>query len=748
MEGKVLNRKTMQPQSSNLRPRVSTARPMIKSKTTLEILRPNSGRPKEFYTLTRLMPNIIKEDKEHLFEDNMRLKALSNEILEENLHLKTRVKQLEMSKRKIEHKDPTMSLISSLKEKIKDLNEKVNEKDEEIQSLRRNLKTCKLEESEIEIQALEEECKRLKNHLSEFMKQKEIPNTHLEYESRLYNKGKLISKLKKDLLSAQDELYRSKEEIGNMKERLQNMDKKNRKSSPKYQETNYLKEEIEHLKEQNAQLYADFFKKEEDFRSEIKNLKEVVEKDNQRYKILEKDYEEKQMKITILEKQMNYLKSQNYKSHETLIPKALIPNEEKSKHPPRLFVKIWQVARKKNMLISVFLSLLDKNNNGTIEADELCKGVNFRGKFIKKKHVTEIMKLMNNEGSNIPIRTLEQLIEKYEYEEGYVSSSEEEIVEPVKPRTERLKFKTVNPDPKMSDVLIPQNYPAPPKYKEPEIQLVKPEELSVVFERIRLQMIEKMVNKNRCVNLLFGNYLDPEAIINVSDVIEYLHSGGIFIGNEEETLKFGKFLIEPADLTTLKESDYKLIKNKLNEFSKKLNRSLADWSIIDRYKQHLIVFPILQKNKHHITSQLQKLSTDSDLVPLESFKQTLPQYGISESSSLIHLYLLSFTACKEVFKVSVQGLFNELEKMQGTIFGLKNKHERILKNVKNQLEKNKLTFEAVFSYEREVLVNVENFTSALKSIEVISEDELVNDIKFGKYNCHLGLMKALLVDQE
>lgn len=745
MEGKLLSRKTNQVHSPNMKPRVSTARPMIKSKTTAEIIRPVSGRPKEFYTLSRLMPNIIKEDKELLYEENMRLKAQSNEILEENLQLKTRIKKLENRKKKIEKKDPTMSLISSLKEKIKEQSEKISEKDEEIQSLRRNVKTCKVEESEIEIQALEEECKRLSNLLSEFMKQKDIPNSHLDYENRLYNKGKVINKLKKELLSAQDDLYHAKEEITNMKEKLHTLDKKHRKSSPKNQEVNYLKEEIEQLKDQNAQIFADFIKKEEDFRAEIRNLKETVEKDNQRYKSLEKDYEERQIKITILEKQMNYLKSQNYKSHEALIPKALIPNEEKSKHPPRLFVKIWQLAKEKNMLISVYLSLLDKNNNGAVEADELCK-INLHGKFIKKKHVDEILKLMNNPSNTIPIRTLEQLIEKYEFESSYASSSEEEKVAPVKPKTEKLKFRAVNPDPKMNEFVIPQNYPAPQKFKEPEIPLIKAEELQTVFERIRLQMIEKMINKNRCVNLLFGNYLDPELMVNIPEVIDYLHSGGIYIGNDEETLKFGKFLIEPANVETLKESEYKVIKNKMNEFSKKLSKALPDWVIIDRYKHHSQVFPILSANKQKITLELQKNSHEpNDLIALDDFNHTLSQFGLIDASSLTHLYLLSFAHCKEVFKISIQGLFQELENLQRKILELKQKHERILRVITNQLDKNRTTFEIVFSYDKEILVNVENFAIALKSIEVASEDELVSDIKFGKYNCHLGLMKALLL---
>ena len=199
-------KKLKDPQSPILRHRINTARPMLKSKTTVEILRPVSGKPKEFYTLSRLLPNIVKEDKELLFEENLRLKAKSHEILEENMLLKTRVKQLESKKKRKEKKEPNLTLISALKDKIKELNDRIIEKDDEISGLRRNIKTCKIEESEVQIKEMEEECKRLSNYLAEFMKQKEIPSSHLEYENRLYNKAKVVSKLKKELVAAQDDL--------------------------------------------------------------------------------------------------------------------------------------------------------------------------------------------------------------------------------------------------------------------------------------------------------------------------------------------------------------------------------------------------------------------------------------------------------------------------------------------------------------------------------------------------------------
>jgi hypothetical protein len=735
MEGKT-TRKLKDPQSPLIRPRLNTARPILKSKTTTEILRPISGKPKEFYTLSRLLPNIVKEDKELLFEENLRLKAQSHELLEENMLLKTRVKQLESKKKKTEKKEPNLTLISALKEKIRESNEKVQEKEEEIKILRRNIKTCKIEECEIQIQEMEEECKRLSNYLAEFMKQKEIPNSHLEYENRLYNKGKVINKLKKDLVAAQDDLALAKEEISALREKIQNLEKKNKKNSPATQELIILREELENFKFENSRISSEFFKREEDLRYEIKVIKESLEKETQRLKIAEKDSEEKQAKISALEKQMSYLKSESYKPQEIMIPKALIPNEEKSKHPPRLFVKIWEVSKSKNMLMSVFLSLLDKNNNGLIEAEELRKGINLHGKLIKRKHVDQVLKLMNMATNTIPLRTLEQLIEKYEYGERYSSSSEEEIVEPIRPRAEKLRFKDVRPDPKMNEFQVPQNYAPPPKFKESEVTLIKPEELSKVFERIRLQMAEKMMQKNRCINMLFGNYLDPEQQVTIQELSEHLQNGGIFLGSNDEILKLSKFLLEPDGVERLKDSDHKSLKGKMSDFSKKFNKYLPSWPILDRFKLHVLTFSIVSKNKSLLLSR--------NLIKLEEFHEMMKNLGISDVNCLLHLYICSFSLSKEVFQVSVQEMFMEIDGFQRKISDLVAKHKNFLNVLSVNLEKSGKGFEEIFSYDREILTNVESFANALKSMEVPADEEFITDIKFGKYNCHLGLLKSLL----
>lgn len=740
MEGKTHSKKVKDAQSPVLRHRLNTARPMLKSKTTVEILRPISGKPKEFYTLSRLLPNIVKEDKELLFEENLRLKAQSHEILEENMLLKTRVKQLESKKKKKEKKEPNLTLISALKDKIKELNERILEKDEEISGLRRNIKTCKIEESEVQIKEMEEECKRLSNYLAEFMKQKEIPSSHLEYENRLYNKAKVVSKLKKELIAAQDDLVSAKEEIAGLREKIQSLDRKHKKNSPATQEIVGLHEEVEYLRAENSKISLEFSKREEEYLVEIKSLRESVEKEAQKIKNIEKDCDEKQAKISALEKQMNHLKSEKYKSQEMLIPKALIPNEEKSKHPPRLFVKIWQLSRSKNMLMSVFLSLLDKNNNGIIESEELRRGINLHGKLIKRKHVDEVLKLMNNPSNTIPLRTLEQLIEKYEYDDHYVSSSEEDVAEPAKPRAERLKFKDVRPDPKMNEHIVPQSYAAPAKFKENEVKLINASELSEVFERIRLQMIEKMMQKNRSINMLFGNYLDPEQTVNVGEVVDCINNGGLFIGNEADVLKLAKFLLEPDGVDSIKESEYKALKGKMSNFTGKFLKYLPNWPGLDRFKQHVSSYEVLVRSKESL------MRGEGRLVGLEEFYRTLNELGVADPLVHLHLYLCSFCICKEVFKVSFKAMFEEVEAHQRKIRDLIAKNQNFLVSVRNGLARNKTTFEEVFSYDREILTNVEAFVSALKSIEVPQDEEFVTDIKFGRYNCHLGLMKALLVN--
>ncbi len=64
--------------------------------------------------------------------------------------------------------------MGALKKQVKEMKQENREKEEEIGSLRRNIKTTKILEMEIEIKMYADECTRLKHMLEEVMKQGEM----------------------------------------------------------------------------------------------------------------------------------------------------------------------------------------------------------------------------------------------------------------------------------------------------------------------------------------------------------------------------------------------------------------------------------------------------------------------------------------------------------------------------------------------------------------------------------------------
>ena len=244
--------------------------------------------------------------------------------------------------------------------------------------------------------------------------------------------------------------------------------------------------------------------------------------------------------------------------------------------------------------------------------------------------------------------------------------------------------------------------------------------------------------------MLFGNYLDPEQTVTVSEVVDCINNGGLFIGNDADVLKLAKFLLEPDGVDSLKESDYKALKGKMSNFTGKFLKYLPNWPTLDRFKQHVLSYEALAKNKEFLMRVEGEGS--ARLVKIEEFYRMLNELGIADPLIHLHLYLCSFCICKEVFKVSFRSMFEEVDAHQRKIRDLIVKNQNFLVSVRSGLNRNKTTFEEVFSYDREILTNVEAFVSALKSIEVPQDEEFVTDIKFGRYNCHLGLMKALLVN--
>lgn len=136
-------------------------------------------------TLTRMKPKYIALDKERLYEEALALKMEANYFREENVKLRTKMQQLE---RELEKRDETLEdlrttakekhfsttlqslhLISSLKSTVKDLRNELKTKEEESQKAKRDMRTSRISELEVELRAYVDECTRLKHHLEEAM---------------------------------------------------------------------------------------------------------------------------------------------------------------------------------------------------------------------------------------------------------------------------------------------------------------------------------------------------------------------------------------------------------------------------------------------------------------------------------------------------------------------------------------------------------------------------------------------------
>jgi len=167
----------------SIRP-ISASKQFLSSKsgTLLKLKRPPLP---DAATLARMKPKYIALDKERLYEEALALKMEANYFREENVKLRTRMQQLdkELEKRdetledlrttaKEKHFSTTLQslhLLSSLKSTVKDLRNELKAKEEESQKAKRDMRTSRISELEVELRAYVDECTRLKHHLEDVM---------------------------------------------------------------------------------------------------------------------------------------------------------------------------------------------------------------------------------------------------------------------------------------------------------------------------------------------------------------------------------------------------------------------------------------------------------------------------------------------------------------------------------------------------------------------------------------------------
>jgi hypothetical protein len=377
----------------------------------------------------------------------MALKVNNNSLRDENMKLKTRINALEkevlrfgellegQSGDKFSH--PTSHLVTSLKQSVKDMKSELKQREEEIAEFKKNIKTTRTAELEVELQAYIDECTRLRHHLEEILsRQTELMNLDTPFVQGP-PQGAAISSLQMDNQAITQQLEQTLQELDRWKERAKDLEKKANKvkKSPDRQlkaDFTKLKSELEKVEKQKAEVAASFEEEKGRYSKEFTTKDEHIRKLQGRLSeaessglALQKQHQEQQLELRSLRNQLVEMQREL-----VVISKRFGQEMKGAAKPARVFEKIHRYVGQKNILLSVFLSLLDKNNKGTLDARELLAGLKKHGIGARLEQVEEAVLVASGGRMVVTLAQLESQYERYDFGELYESSSEEEEPKP------------------------------------------------------------------------------------------------------------------------------------------------------------------------------------------------------------------------------------------------------------------------------------------------------------------------------
>ena len=242
-------------------------------------------------------------DKERLYEENMALKLENNSLKAENMRIKTKFSQVEkeLSKKdeyieeiSTNERSPAfkyMRLVSALKQTIKDMKSEAKLNQDELQKLKKNIKSTRLTELEAEIKIYYDECLRLKFSLEDAVKKKGQEISTFTHEDSKHQIS-VISGLKKEKQDLSSAITSFRDENTRLKQKIVELEKAKKKSGKK-DPAGPLKAEIQKLKVLNENNFAEYKENLEQLQREIteykKNISELKARlDNEERKNREK----------------------------------------------------------------------------------------------------------------------------------------------------------------------------------------------------------------------------------------------------------------------------------------------------------------------------------------------------------------------------------------------------------------------------------------------------------------------------
>ncbi|OMJ92287.1 hypothetical protein SteCoe_4946 [Stentor coeruleus] len=685
---------------------------------------------------SKIMPKKYSFDHEKLSDDHWASRLKVSIFEEENSKLKNRLAELTQIQEIESNKEAP-----KMKKKIRKLQNKLISFEDEYLTLKSNIKSSKITEYEKQIQDSLEEAKRLMYLLGKITS--ENPSMHFgEFEGHKSQISNELQLLRKENLHLNRLTTQALHDLDILKTKLSTLENHKQKK--------ILKAKISKLKVQKLEVQKISDKQTEDF-SIIKNdltSKIFSQKEINNNKLYELDLNERRLihqdKIINEMKQKLEMFKLASKAKRTQTFMSLKIREEvftKLMNPPRLLVKIDQVLRKKKMIIAVFLSLIDKNNSGLMHTNAFIAGMKTYGLKIKQRHIKEISKLLGSDFTYIPLRKIEEMFDKYKYDNAYKSSSSEDeepkglknrknhVVAPVVMIPSEIKKEEAKP------------LPSPIKIIEKTLTVVSAYELTEILDEIKEKMYLSKLPKNKLVTALFGYDFDPDEGINIGALMDFLAKSHLNLKNEHNNWMLARFLLETEGLKTIKESEILKLKGTIRDFNRKLARILPDWEVfsdseIDTFRN--ILNDQMMKNYKRILKAIEDIDKAQEKkIEFIRFQNLLRNLDINFSERMNFWIMMELGIKVKQDKFEYSSFLKKFDESEQNLnvkdngFGKMNRSPRdsrgliIIESLKSLVNRLNHTRNTCFFKVNDILT-AEEFTSLLYKIDTVMPPNTVN----------------------
>lgn len=525
------------------------------------------GSPNSCYSMTSLRKYLAVtsrstrkavQDSEALVHENELLKSKVLNLEDENEILKKRLEEIEnlLSHPSTERKKNLYILqvktesALGLKSKLRVLRDKLFEEEAELENHKAKMRNKKIIELEEQMSKKVLECVRLKDQLIQALRygttqerriDKEV---NVKYNEDELNKLKLINlDYEKALDIMARELYAAQSQYAMLEKTSKRKSKQKKVTSTELKKS---KSELYSLQKIYDTQKESFDMHEQDIKKEIQEIKKIGDEHQKKLTNLEHQLQEKIDSIQKARKMTRHYKNSLSKS-KTMRVTDDVPL--KLHNPPMFFIEIHNIISKKNMIIEVFLSLIDKNNKGMLTIDELFTIFSAKGQEIDRKYIENALKIMGFTEKFVSLAKIEEWYMKYDYNDISSQSplklsscaSESTKINDRNSNYAKKKKDSDKIDLKMYSKLAISKTLQCKKTKD----INKAQQVSQVFAEISSQMQKKNIPKSQIVSTLLGKDFNDTLPIIYEDLDRRIKKSELNLSNPLQISLLAKYLCAP-----------------------------------------------------------------------------------------------------------------------------------------------------------------------------------------------------------